>query len=383
MVKHIIIGSGLQNVLGLIRSLGREGCRSILILEPCALDECSARFSRYLDQVYCLKHENELIDLLLSKFGSDTERPIVYTTSDSSAALIDENYNRLKSRFITFNANATQGGVSQYIDKSHSFPLAEECGMNVIRSWKILPNDDIPTEIPFPCLVKGNRSVETSKADMAVCYNRDELLAHRRPDISYLIQPFLKKEYELDIVCLSLDHGNHIIIPAVVRKIREELYRQSDYIRLDAVSDYPKLNLDAMRRFIRAIGYEGLCSIEFLYAQDKYFFLEINLRNDGTCYLYTAGGVNLPYLWSVYAQKRMSDVGSLQFKCKTPMSLMQIYDIYNLFARRVSFFRWVDEWVRVRACFVFSLIDPLPALHATYIHMRQVVRKICGSSAGL
>lgn len=376
MVKHIIIGSGLQNVLGLIRSLGRAGCRSVLILEPCAIDECSARFSRYLEAVYCLKHESELVNFLISTFGAESEKPIVYTASDQSASIIDRNYDLLKTNFVTFNANAIQGRVDWYIDKSHSFLLAEKCGLKLIKTLKVSPADELPIEIQFPCLVKGNSSVETSKADMAVCYSERELRVHRRPNVSYLIQPFLEKEHELDIVGLSLDHGSRVVIPAVVRKIREELYRQSDYIRLDAISDYPDLDLEAIRQFVRAIGYEGLFSIELLHAQGEYYFLEINLRNDGVCYLYTAGGVNLPYLWSLYSQNKTEIDMSLT--CKTPLSLMQVYDIYNLFTHKVSFLRWLYEWLNVRACFVFSLTDPLPAIHASYIHVRQVLRKIRG-----
>ena len=55
---------------------------------------------------------------------------------------------------------------------------------------------------------------------------------------------------------------------------------------------------DIIKSFIKSIGYKGLFSVEFMITKDKAYFLEVNLRNDGTCYITTQAGVNMPAIWT-------------------------------------------------------------------------------------
>ena len=55
----------------------------------------------------------------------------------------------------------------------------------------------------------------------------------------------------------------------------------------------------ALAGMMEEIGFEGICSIEFLIDQDdNYYFSEINFRNSTWSYAATKAGMNLPLLWA-------------------------------------------------------------------------------------
>ena len=66
------------------------------------------------------------------------------------------------------------------------------------------------------------------------------------------------------------------------------------------------------------VDYDGIFSVEFMIAQDKAYFLEINLRNDGTQFCFEGAGVNLPFLW--VESERDEDISHLQQILKEQMS---------------------------------------------------------------
>ena len=61
-----------------------------------------------------------------------------------------------------------------------------------------------------------------------------------------------------------------------------------------AASEELRQLAEKVGRYLKKIEYTGNFSAEFLYANGKFYFLEINLRNDGTSWLSTCSGFNLP-----------------------------------------------------------------------------------------
>ena len=374
--KVIIFGNSHHNTLGLVRSLGEKGVRPILLLEPCDLRFCCIRFSKYIAKIHYLDKLEDGLKVLCEAYGEEAEKPIVLNAGDQSMCLLDAHYDELKEHFCIFNANGEQGRINFFMDKSNQFPVAGKCGLNLIKTWRIKDSTNLPTDIAYPCLIKGNNSTSSGKEMMFVCKDREELLAHLPNDGDCLVQEYIEKDFELDITGLSVNHGETVLIPAVVRKIRESLTRQSDYIRLDDVAEYPTLEVDKIKAFVRAIGYEGIFSVEMLCRQGKFYFLEINLRNDGVGYLYTAAGINYPHLWVRYNCGEQIDEADEAAKLQAPRSLMTLWDVDNLLKGRVKFAQWLQEWLGVKTHFVLNRKDMQPFLYLAMLLMGALVKKI-------
>ena len=359
-----------------MRSLGERGVRPILLLEPCDLRFCCVRFSKYIAKIHYLESLEDGLRVLREEYGNEAPKPIVLNAGDPSMCLLDAHYEELKDHFHIFNARE-QGRISFFMDKSAQFPVAEKCGLNLIKTWRVNGSKcgEQIEQVAFPCLTKGNNSTSSGKGDMFVCQNINELKNCLRPGVDYLIQEYIEKDYELCAVGFSWNHGEDVFIPAVVRKIRDYMDRQSVYIRLDDIRDYPTLDVDAIKRFVKTVGYEGIFSLEFLCKDGKYYFLEANLRNDACCYIYTAAGINYPYLWCLYNTSGLEGAKLYSRACQLPIHLINEDDIYDVLEGKVGFLRWLREYVVADGHVYTNIHDLRPALFYLWVHIRQAFKK--------
>lgn len=374
MSKIIVIGGNHPNTLGLIRSIGEKGLPVILMLEPCStLEYCSLRFSKYIKKKYLLSSEEEILCILQRDFSTETEKPIILCASDSAISLLDAHYNELKEKFSFFNAGE-QGRINHFMDKTNMLRLAEECGLTTIKTWQLNSQSKIPADITYPCFVKASNSAVDGKDGIGRCDTKADLILRLQAGNDFLVQEYVKKDYELDINGLSIQHGKKVIIPAICRKIRDYEYRQSDYIVLEDVNNHQQIDIATIKRFIDAIGYEGLFSVEFLCQGDKAYFLEVNMRNDGVNYLYTTAGVNTPMRWVNYCNGLLESKDNE--KCQTPIYLMQLADFSNVIHHQISLTSWLKDLMRTRAFFVLNWQDPKPFLYTMWINFKLVLRKL-------
>lgn len=371
MNKAIVFDGCLRNSLGLIRSLGVKGVPVVLFWGPGRKDLCSSRLSRYIVTDYYLSSLDEGLDVLRRDYWDEPEKPVLFCASDASICLLDKHYDELKNRFSIFNAYGEQGRINYFMEKLNTFPLAEQSGFSLIRTWHVI-DKRIPEDIVFPCLIKGDNSTTSTKAVMAICRDREQLEQHLLADVHYLVQEYVDKEYELDIVGFSYNHGKDVFVPAVIRKIRDDIRRQSVYIRLDDIRDYPNLKVETIQSLVAAIGYEGIFSVELLYFKRKYYFLEINLRSDACGYLYSAAGINYPYLWYKYNTVGLAAYELCNVKFKHPCHLMALHDLYNMLEGKVGIFTWLRQWLFADAHFVLNSKDLRPFFHSFFGHVRHI-----------
>lgn len=376
MNKIIVFGNCLQNTVGLVRSMGEAGYKVDLLIEPCRRSDCFIRFSKYVKEINYLDKLECAVEVLLSKYGSEKEKSIILCGSDPTISLLDLNYNRLKDKFYIFNANGIQGRISQFIEKSNTFTLAHECGLTIIKTHILKKGDKIPSDIVFPCFIKGSNSVKSNKGDIHICNSKEELINNLRPGVEYFVQDYIKKDFELNIIGFSYNHGKDVIIPGGIRKIREDLVRMGEYMVLEDISKFPGINIDGIKKFVGAIGYEGIFSVEFLCKEGKYYFLEINLRNDGLGYIYTAAGANYPLLWTKYVKGELNECDVKDLKMDLPFYLMHENDLYNIVEGKVSLWQWMKDFHRSKAFLIMNKRDPMPFIGSTAIHIRQACKMV-------
>ncbi len=379
--KIIIVGGSHHNTLGLIRSLGKQGYPITVLLEHCRLDWCSLRFSRYITKLYHMDELEDILDILHKDYWDEASKPIILCSSDASICFLDSHYDELKDHFFIFNINGRQGMVNHFMHKWNTFPIAEKSGFSVIRSCQAKTLADIPKDIHFPCMIKGNSSIASTKTDMSICANEEELKNNFHEGVDYLVQEYIDKDYEIDVVGFAYNHGQDTVLTGAVRKIRDEYYRQSVYIRLDDIDDYPKQVKESVSLFLKEIGYEGIFSIELLCKGNRFYFLEFNLRNDGNGYLYTAAGANYPLCWVKYCQGTLSKEYVKTIRIKHPYHLIQLGDFYNVIEGKVSFLKWCWQAVTADVYYTLDWKDPKPFIHAFMVAFKHFCKKIlrrCG-----
>ena len=184
-------------------------------------------------------------------------------------------------------------------------------------------------------------------------------------DYPIQIQEFIKKESEVMLLGCSINHGNDIVSNVALQKLRyyPDVYSAGSYGFSLEVEKSPDL-LELRRKvnqYLREIGYNGLFSAEFLKQQDKYYFLEVNLRNDGLSYVSTACGFNLP---DIYV--RMMSNEKFPHSRYSHKTFMTDYDYRHVIKGEVSFSQWIKEAFPSVRCY-YSRKDIMPFIYYKYI----------------
>lgn len=112
-----------------------------------------------------------------------------------------------------------------------------------------------------------------------------------------VIQEYIEKEIEFQLIGCSLNSGETIIVPGVSIILRQPSNTNTGFLKYVSLKEFQYSGIENCKQFIKTIGYSGLFSMEFLRGKDgKDYFMEINMRNDGNAICVTAAGVNLPYM---------------------------------------------------------------------------------------
>ena len=95
------------------------------------------------------------------------------------------------------------------------------------------------------------------------------------------------------------------------------------------------------------------------------------MRNDGCGYVYTAAGANFPALWIKYNVNGFLTDAEKNTHCKTPFHVMNEWDIYNVFHKKVGLFQWIKDVYRSDAFFIFCWKDLSPFFYFIWIITRN------------
>lgn len=352
-LRIIIVGATHHNTLGLIRCIGRAGLRADLILIDRLLSYVAK--SKYLDNIYLINSENQLVDILLAKYADCQSKVIILPCSDLSASILDENFNLLKNRFIFPNAGK-QGRLTRFMNKHLQAELALEVGFLTPQSFEL---DKIRS---YPCLLKPAESINGGK-NIQICNNEQELpeaIKCFNGDTKLLAQEYLRKDGE--IVLLGFSVNGEVSIPGVVIKHRD--FKGSTLYSEVKSADYVDSSLiESAKVLIGKMNYEGLFGIEFILKDGKYYFIEANLRADATTYSLAIAGVNLPQLYiSAIAE------GSKLPAAYHVSEIHSIVEFNDMKHRRdvggISIRKWLREYLSAECKYYFSFSDLKPFFYA-------------------
>lgn len=365
----IVLGTNHYNTLGLIWSLGIARHKVTLLLYDSQNSYVSK--SKFVDKTIIL-HEGDDIVSIIKHVASEMQcKPVILVTNDKDATLLNEKYSELTD-CCYFEGGSPEGNINLYRNKDYGEQLAVECGLSVPRTLTINdPQELKDINIAYPLLIKANNSVYGGKDAMRKCdsYFDAEQFVNNIP-IDYFpiqIQEFIDKEYEVMLLGCSLYAGKKVICPVANKKLRHYpdpigLGSYSESLEVCQHEALQKLST-GVAQYLQKIKYTGLFSAEFLYREGQYYFLEVNLRNDGTSWISTCSGFNLPdMVCKAFVDDSVSSTNGI-FKSVTFMNILA--DVNHVRNKQIKLRTWLRQLIRCGSYSHYNKRDLYPFM--TYI----------------
>lgn len=371
MNNVIVAGGDHYNTLWLIRSLGMGGFKVTAVIINPSFHKSFVCKSRYCNESYIVNDIDEMIHQLC-QFSFGYKVP-VFTNGDAVAIALDESYELLSHKYILHHCNHKQDGIKYWMDKSKMLSLAKKVGFNIPCSLSVDLNSDSLnyTRIPYPCLVKPEVSATSSKNSFRICYNEEQLkfaIREIKGDCTkVLIQEYVKKDYEYLVYGVSIE--DDVVLPGGLKKVHTcsdtRNLGMASYTFLSDEMPCQLGNFECIKCFVREMGYYGLFSVEFMIAKNKAYILEINLRNDGTCYFTTMAGVNLPSIWAASALGLDVDMSKTLIRPRTKYTLMS-----------QSLLTSLKECKQAKAFSLCKMDDMMPVYAKMFLGLNNILNKI-------
>lgn len=365
--KFIVLGAEHYNPLGIVRSLGEEGIKPIVVTLNSKLKVTSS--SKYCGEIYHVNSTEEGYDLIVKKFagGGTGNRPFVLASDDPTTSFFDQRYEDAKDKFIFYNAGE-QGRITEIMEKQRLCDLAEKHGLLIPKTFKVRTGE-IPEGLEYPVLTKADDSFTGNwKAATHICKNENELkkaFAEIKQD-KILIQKYIKKKNELCLDGYSWNGGKNVFI-AIASNYKYVLSDRYSYY-MDIFNFHNDKLQKSLEGMFAEIGFKGIFSIEFLVDQnDDLYFLEINFRNSTWSYAATKAGMNMVTGWCS-AMLEGEKYQPIYKKIKPGFTAMvEISDFKTrVVGRKCRIGRWIKEVKNCNCKFYYDSHDKKPLRTAIF-----------------
>lgn len=372
----IIIGGNHHNTLGVIRALGQKGIYSIVILVTTEQNPYVS-YSKYIKQCVILNNKQEITPWLIEHSRHLQCKAVIFSCADFVTSELDKFYNELSNHYHLPTANG-KDVCNHYMNKDIMATLANMVGIFTPPSWIIeeYTNHNL-NEVDFPCIVKPLASIYGTKAEIKIFQEKSSLEKYllENKGHRFIIQKYIEKDFEYQLIGCSLNHGREIIIPGYSKCIRPCPGTNTGFLEYKPMNSF-NCDLNACKEFIKHIGYQGLFSMEYLRdKQGNDYFMEINMRNDGNGICVTGAGMNLPYIWYQYC------IGG-DYKTEISNKINDIYvmpefdDFILVLKRKVLLRTWWNDYKRTTTFMEYSNDDPKPYIVRKRQFIKRLLKKI-------
>lgn len=357
MSQHcIVLGSNHHNTYGVIRSLYSAGIKADVFVVS-KDSKCFYKQSRYLSTITFVKDFDTLLTSLIHCVLPPPSIPLIACT-DKLAAFVNDHAEVLEKKYIIPGCK-NQGFLRTLMNKNIMAEMAIKCGLKVPSSVILTKPFNLNSiAIDCPVIIKPINSIIGGKSDVCICKNRHEMLTYlnNSNQNQVIVQQYIKKKYEFQIIGVSIDYGSEIITPAITYLMRASSDNtNTGTVYVDDI-DKSGIDLQPIKKFIKATSYQGLFSVEFLHSTDgTNFFMEMNFRNDGNTISNFASGINLPKIWCLQ-DSNVNSHSQITPKITVPLFPM----IKRTVKRPREVFRFLNELVRQGCLMDVSLADPCP-----------------------
>ena len=170
-------------------------------------------------------------------------------------------------RIMSKNSVPTVPGIDDVNDNKKIQSFIEKVGLPVIikaasggggKGMRIVNNKE-----------NINKSINAAKAEAKKAFNDDKVY----------IEKFLKTPKHIEVQILSDSHGNVITLgerDCSIQRKHQKLIEESPSTVL--TNDEREEISELCRKVVKSIGYEGAGTLEFLFEDHKFYFMEMNTR---------------------------------------------------------------------------------------------------------
>ncbi|SEJ29178.1 Predicted ATP-dependent carboligase, ATP-grasp superfamily [Myroides marinus] len=302
----LVIGEDHYNTLGLVRSLG-EGNLPVHLIVKSNNSKSFVSKSKYIFKYWVKSDINEIVELLNGEYFVD-RKVIVFCSSDQIVNELDRFRGVLIHDIVLPKISMKLGGFDNLTNKTFVTTLADEHGITVPQSWRVSREElesfekNILNNISFKCIVKPAKSEFGVKDDIRICCNQEEISKELRDLFTRMdvvqVQEFIDKDIEINLLGAALNNGD-VIIPGIMYKLKHNKNHYEFYSEIREIDNSKRELVNLISSFVKKIEYQGLFGVELMVVRNKFYFLEINLRNDANSYSITNGGVNLPLIYFI------------------------------------------------------------------------------------
>lgn len=378
MNKIIVIGADHHNTLGVIESLGEKGLYPYVIIYT-PYKKCYVPRSKFVKNAWSVNNETGLVQIIRNNFNDTKKKTVIISTNDITADILDRNYKFIND--ICYISSVKDfGTLSNVMSKEYMSNLAREVGLNVPPTW-IMNDRYHPQDIDYPVITKAISSVAGTKSNIKVCKNRNDLkeFVQLQKNCSIIqIQKYIEKEFEFQLLGVSLNEGKDVIIPGRTHIDRPNGLDNTFFLRFDKCENSLKSTIDKSIEFVKRTQYTGLFSIEFLRDKKtgKDYFTEMNFRNDGNAYVVTKAGTNLPYI--LYLSQIGSDYKNelINSSINETYIVPEVYYFTRLLAKEFTFNEWIKNMKKANCCTTFFRNDKKPFIWFLIIAVCKRLNKI-------
>ena len=331
------------NALALLRQLGQSSDANILFL-------IIGKGKYAYKSKFCNKYiETESLDegynYLLENYKDKHHKPVIFTSGDNVMVFIDDHRDVL-SEYFYIPGCPKKGDTRYYIDKYNMWCLAKKIGMHVPNCVQLKKSDlqKLPI-ISYPCLIKPSHESEGfyNEFKFYICERENQLikvLKRVRDSSIFVAQDFINCTKQLLVYgCRDCSSKTTIAGSMLVDRFSETGSSSHGEIGPDC---FGYLDPSLIERFLDEIGYIGLFSFEFGILDDKAFFFEVNLRNDGTSNFFFQSGANLP-LYLAYSFYEM-DRSQINTTSSRGFAIDDLFDYENVIKKRLNKKQWRDDY---------------------------------------
>lgn len=339
--KIIIWGRDNYNTLGLLRQLSGEG-REIFFLMWDKPVGCASG-SKYFGEYVTIASIEEGYQYLRSHFSNRAQKPVIFTPSDEIIEFIDQHKSELENLFIIPGTHV-QGLLTKIDDKNTMTELAHRLGFLVPQSQVCHRNSDI-SNVKYPCIIKPAHTTigHRNEFKYKICENEKELanaLKYVREESEFILQQYIPKESVALVYGARLKNGNVLTAGTL---IKDRFIACGDGSQGLVTAELPNgIDKKHIELFLQEIDYCGLFSFEYGLYEDKAYFFEVNLRNDGTSHFFYQAGANIPLAWYYDAIGRdCSQINTVV--TNDCWYIDEIFDVANIWNGTISRKQWKSD----------------------------------------
>lgn len=353
--KVIVIGGNHHNTLGVIRSLGFKGLKSDVVIVT-EQKKPYVSYSKYIQNCQLLTSSSQILNYLLETKSRNGTKQVIISCADFVTAVLDAHQEQLADYYYLPVGN---GNLNQIMDKEIMSKIANSCGLKTPLNYTI----DEASSYEKKLIIKPLKSIDGSKSDISIVNDKESLINYLSSShtCQFQIQEYIEKSLEFQLIGCSLNGGEILIIPGVSIILRQPENTNTGFLKYVSADKFQFNNLNACKIFIQSIGYSGLFSLEFLRDKDnKDFFLEINLRNDGNAICVTSAGMNLPYIWYSYCIGSNDWIQEASAFVRDTIVMPEFDDFINVLKGKLSIIKWLKDVSRTDCFMEYDKTDKAP-----------------------